>query len=489
MTSQTFTSTGVERLVNDFSLHSLERNEALAANALDCSVTAGLKTMIMVDADKTLGPQDASAIFWQKPGYADPLKQLFSSKMGYSYTAFRQAAFLYEEMADEKVFDKWSEKVSSKLTIRPEFQVLLQKVARSKSTGAVIVTCGLHRVWEHVLKREGFQVPIIGGGRISDDYVVTPETKGNLARRLREDHGLHVCAFGDSLVDMEMLKEADQAFVVVGSNRSGSMDTPLQKAIDGEGLRPRQMLLSSNSTPRLNTDKLPIIEFDDNLIDRLIKPRSLQIYDASKKRVSKLLATNTRAKSVQGPQLREAHKKVGWYLSIEYVSEILGAETFKMQSVSKKDDEGHRLFEEHKTIIVPLMRGGDPMAHGVFEAFPSAMYVQSNLPEDIDMKHIEGKRAIILVDWVINSGGSILKYVRYIRTHLSRQIRIVVVAGVAQEEVVQGKDGVAAGGKLQQGLKGLGEVTLVALRTSKNNYQGLGPTDTGHRLFNTTHLK
>lgn len=89
---------------------------------------------------------------------------------------------------------------------------------------------------------------------------------------------------------------------------------------------------------------------------------------------------------------------------------------------------------------------------------------------------------MILVDAVINTGGSIFEFVRHIRENLSRQIRIVVVAGVVQEKAV------AESGMLQKDLAGMGDVSLVALRTLSNNYTGAGPTDTGHRLFNSTHL-
>lgn len=60
-----------------------------------------------------------------------------------------------------------------------------------------------------------------------------------------------------------------------------------------------------------------------------------------------------------------------------------------------------------------------------------------------------------------------------------------MVAGVVQEEVV-GKDG--AEGVLARELAGMGDVSLVTLRISKNKYTGTGGTDTGHRLFNSTHL-
>jgi uracil phosphoribosyltransferase len=89
---------------------------------------------------------------------------------------------------------------------------------------------------------------------------------------------------------------------------------------------------------------------------------------------------------------------------------------------------------------------------------------------------------VILVDAVINTGASVVKFVRHIRENLSRQIRIVVVAGVVQEGAV------AETGMLQEDLAGMGDVSLVALRTSSNKFPCKGGTDTGHRLFNSTHL-
>jgi phosphoribosylpyrophosphate synthetase len=82
-----------------------------------------------------------------------------------------------------------------------------------------------------------------------------------------------------------------------------------------------------------------------------------------------------------------------------------------------------------------------------------------------------------LVDAVINSGGSVVEFVRHIREKLSRQIRIVIVAGVMQEGAIskimqeEGKT-VVKDGLLKTGLVGMGDVLLVALRTSGNSFPG-----------------
>jgi uracil phosphoribosyltransferase len=153
--------------------------------------------------------------------------------------------------------------------------------------------------------------------------------------------------------------------------------------------------------------------------------------------------------------------------------------------VEGKTTQGHRFSDEGKTLIVPLMRGGDPIARGVFKAFPRAMYHHAKEPEQIKPEHVAGRNTVILADWVINTGKGMIDFVKHIRETFSSQIRIMMVAGVVQEDVV-GKNGTV--GVLEKELAGMGDVSLVALRVSKNKYKGTGGTDTGHRLFNSTHL-
>ena len=76
-------------------------------------------------------------------------------------------------------------------------------------------------------------VKVIGGGRFSDGYFVTPGVKAAVVSHLRDVHDLHVWAFGDGPLDIPMLWEADQAVVVVGDKkkRSTIMDAALATAI------------------------------------------------------------------------------------------------------------------------------------------------------------------------------------------------------------------------------------------------------------------
>lgn len=490
----------IGEILKDAARHNETTNGAAVDKLLDGYLKlrpmSDVKTMLVLDADNTLAPYDASTLYWQlsSNGEGSPLKDVFKSPLGYSYTAFRQVTWLYEQHAvkSANAFALACRQAASRMRVHPQMLALLRRACAEKTVGVIVVTCGLQPVWEKVLEALDLSatVPIIGNGFLSNGYVVTPKIKADIVTRLQHHHKLYVCAIGDSEVDLPMLKKANQAVVVVGSgsSRSKSFDEKLQHAIVNEGLRACQVLLPSDSTPRLDSKILPTTELDDAFFSALTaQDRSLKIYNASEddKPAAKLLASSTRNVNVHGLALQQAHENAGWYLATEYISQALGVEPFDFITVQDKTTQGHRLVDESKTLIVPLMRGGDPIARGVFRAFPKAMYHHAKQPEQLEAKHVVGKNTIILTDWVINTGQGMVEFVKHIRENLSGQVRIVMVAGVVQEQVV-GKEGVE--GVLARDLAGMGDVTLVTLRVSENKYKGAGSTDTGHRLFNSTHL-
>ncbi|KAJ6186687.1 hypothetical protein N7519_007988 [Penicillium mononematosum] len=126
------------------------------------------------------------------------------------------------------------------------------------------------------------------------------------------------------------------------------------------------------------------------------------------------------------------------------------------------------------------MRGGEPMAFGVSEAFPLAMFHHAKVPSDLQHEHLKDMATIILVDSVVNTGKSILQFVQHIRS-LNATIRIVVVAGVIHSQAVFTS-------RIARALGRFDGLSFVALRLSDNQFTGRGTTDTGNRLFNTVHM-
>ncbi|KAK5310822.1 hypothetical protein LTR70_009212 [Exophiala xenobiotica] len=386
--------------------------------------------------------------------------------MGYSYTAFREPMLLYEDACNGKQYEDICDRIASMVVMCPEFVSLLQIVAEHKGIDAMVITCGPRRIWEKVLQREGLSVHVIGGGRISDGFVVTADIKATLVERMQTRHKKKVWAFGDGPLDVDMLKAADQAIVVV------------------DGLKARHVLLPDTTSQRLDTSRLPRIKlttpaFVDAIFGTTPSHTADNVAHATDKNAAKLLMTTMRDAAVPAVALREHHHRVGWYLATEYLSQntTIGIEAYPISHVNGTLTNGYRLHHENKIIIVAIMRAGDPMVLGISDAMPSAMFLHAKDPADLKPEHVNQRHTVVVVDSVINTGRITLMYLDRIRA-LHATIRIAVVAGVVQEKFITDKK-----------LGGHANARLAALRVSVNQYKGFGATDTGHRLFNTTQLK
>jgi uracil phosphoribosyltransferase/phosphoserine phosphatase len=508
-TSVSDTTNALDRIAAmllDFQYHSEEHNLSCAQHRVDDVIKARgcgekLQSAVVLDADRTLAAVDTGDLFWgvvanrasrQTVSAEDghPLKALFSSPLGYTYTAFRQAMLLYEENLDHDEFDAICEEVATSVKLHPDMLSLIQHIRGHSHLAAVVLTCGLRRVWEIVLANAGLSktVKVIGGGRMSDGFVMTAELKGALVARMRDIHGLYIWAFGDSPLDLPMMHEAHQAIVVVGEAhcRSKTMDGKLLDAVDNGGLRARQALVPSNAPPRLDATKLPFVQLmDRKLLDDIVRRRGSRerVFHATARGAAKLLMTPTRDSRMFGPSLRKAHARVGWYLATEFLADhdVIGVEEYDIPHVQGHTTSGHRVRHENRTTIVALMRGGEPMADGVNQALPSAMFLHAKRPDDVTSQHIKGQWTVVLVDSVVNSGKSMMEVVQRIRS-FDPTIAIVAVAGVVQAQSL------SPDSALGRALETDRALILVALRLSENKFQGRGGTDTGNRLFNTTLL-
>ncbi|OAL65389.1 hypothetical protein A7C99_2485 [Trichophyton rubrum] len=204
--------------------------------------------MLVLDADKTLSEKDTGA----------------ASKLGYSYAAFCQAGLLYEESGDDQEFDRICSEVVAGVSMYPEFVCLLHRVAEQEHVRAVVITCGIKRVWEKVMEKERLSgiVKIIGSGRIADGPVITGHVKGELVSYLQSKYHMKVWAFGDSPLGIDMLKVADRSIVVVGpeATRGRSMGATLVEAIECGGVRLKQVALPPTTPMRLDFKRLPSLD-------------------------------------------------------------------------------------------------------------------------------------------------------------------------------------------------------------------------------------
>jgi adenylate kinase len=129
----------IGRILLDFRRHDEYANLVDAEKVLDNIVVGGkgftkgyVDTFILLDADRTLAPQDTGALFYQTVSSqmnknqstitGNPLKAIFSLH-GYTYFSFRQATLLYEEYAAD--FETICSTIASMVTIYPQILTLL----------------------------------------------------------------------------------------------------------------------------------------------------------------------------------------------------------------------------------------------------------------------------------------------------------------------------------------------------------------------------
>ncbi|RMZ90942.1 hypothetical protein DV736_g1835, partial [Chaetothyriales sp. CBS 134916] len=498
--SESVEATDLAMILQHFRNYDQTQNLRHALQKLDNFIeTQGeqVKAMLALDGDRTMAAEDTGTLLWENvrnryklQAEDDPFKSIFGSPLGYSHKAFCQATLLLEEWADFQTFEEICTEVAAKVTLYPEIASLLHQVGAEQQASAVVITCGVRLIWQKVLEMAGVadKVKVIGGGRISEGLVVDAAVKGVLVDHMRHHHQLFVTALGDSVLDLPMLCKANQAVVVVGNEqtRSKTMDADLALWINTTGPRARQTLLGPNATPRLDSKRLPVVQLTDPSFVDLIFSRphvssDLDVILLTDSKASKLLMSPMRDAMKNGPSLRDAHYNTGWYLAVNALVDAIGIEEYQIRHVQGGQSSGYRLARENGTLIVALMRGGEPMALGVNNAFPLASFLHAKEPEDIKAEHLGGKATVLLVDSVINSGKTMIDFTHHVHS-LGPNVRILMVAGVVQAQAVgKLKD-------LQETIRHR-QIGLVALRKSDNRYTGKGSTDTGNRLFNTTYLQ
>jgi hypothetical protein len=80
----------------------------------------------------------------------------------------------------------------------------------------IVVTSGIRHNWINILKNHNIDsINLIGGSNFNfDEYVVDSAAKGIITEQIRAS-GRIVYAFGDTLIDLDMLIKADFPFLVV----------------------------------------------------------------------------------------------------------------------------------------------------------------------------------------------------------------------------------------------------------------------------------
>jgi soluble P-type ATPase len=188
----------------------LEVDSILAAN--DHSV------YVIVDGDRTLIPTDSTKYFMKflELDFKD-IKSIFE-RYGYTFDAFYNVALYYSKIEIDK-YQAACQYSASCVRIYPEFLSFINAVR--DSVQFIVVTSGLKQSWKNVIDNHSLEfMHLIGGSHFATDrFVVDKEAKGIIVKTLRNANK-KVFAFGDTLIDFEMMQEADSAYLVVNERQN-----------------------------------------------------------------------------------------------------------------------------------------------------------------------------------------------------------------------------------------------------------------------------
>ena len=288
-----------------------------------------------------------------------------------------------------------------------------------------------------------------------------------------------------------MLQKSDRGYIVVDDRRNRSMQDFITSHGASNGLYQLNLLPPGHANGNFYHAGIRVGTLD-TLWDELSGDNSIhKVYEFCTSRASAaVLATQSRRSDLSGPSLQAVHHIIGRYLAERLLDEftdcLTGTDTFR--HVQGTTFTG--VCASCRVLIIPLMRGGEPMARGVFECFPDAQLFHypssgdsmSQKETDALQKLLASVEGVILVDSVVNEGRSLRRVIRHLHTlssssSSSNQPRLFVLTGVMQKQA-----------SLQLPLE-FRRIRFLALRVSENKFTGHGGTDTGNRLFGTVDMK
>lgn len=168
--------------------------------------TSAGSACLVIDADRTLAPQDTGRLVGRALGVDQRIRQVFETR-GYEAESFARVTEIWGSIAPRMYLAA----VDAAVDMVSPHALWLEIIAALRGRAPiVVVTAGIPQAWTSVLRRSGHDdIPVVGGCHPElDGYFVCRETKAEIVRLLRT-RGLRVIAAGDSLIDLPMLRHAD----------------------------------------------------------------------------------------------------------------------------------------------------------------------------------------------------------------------------------------------------------------------------------------
>lgn len=303
--------------------------------------------LYMVDGDKTIIIQDSYRFC------CNGKTKIFD---GDFYTGYQ--SFLFEKELQTASIDK--SKIAE-ITINNEVYDIVA------SNNYVVLSSGIKDLWSDIANAKNL-------GTIFASPYISADVKYYVVKQLRE-HGYTIFAYGDSKIDLYMLREADKGFLYIGKR--------ISRSLKNESL----------------SGLVPIYD------------HSLVILADEDEEVQADIAICKSNSGISGSRLAAAHVRLG-----EKIGRHIAA-----------------VFPEKNTSILVLERGGRFFGDGVYMGVGGIFYSMN--PKQDDAPVINTER-VVIVDSVINTGKSIMRIIDELKNH-NPGIDVIIAANVIQNEAVE----------------------------------------------------
>lgn len=311
----------------------------------DCTMYGGI--LYMVDGDKTIIIQDSYRFC------CNGKTKIFD---GDFYTGYQ--SFLFEKELQTASIDK--SKIAE-ITINNEVYDIVA------SNNYVVLSSGIKDLWSDIANAKNL-------GTIFASPYISADVKYYVVKQLRE-HGYTIFAYGDSKIDLYMLREADKGFLYIGKR--------ISRSLKNESL----------------SGLVPIYD------------HSLVILADEDEEVQADIAICKSNSGISGSRLAAAHVRLG-----EKIGRHIAT-----------------VFPEKNTSILVLERGGRFFGDGVYMGAGGIFYSMN--PKQDDAPVINTER-VVIVDSVINTGKSIMRIIDELKNH-NPGIDVIIAANVIQNEAVE----------------------------------------------------
>jgi len=183
------------------------------------------KNIVLIDCDRTISNNDTTYDFCASIDIdKQNLKNIFLNEH-YTLYQFYRAAKLYAEK-DISMYESASTYAMGKAILNaPLIEDIKNNSANYLSIG---ITSGILRTWEKLQEKYGFPSIIVGGSNIKTDKIIVSRAVKYYLTKILKEKGKYIIAVGDSMVDIDMLNEADKGFIVAQEKTSETIKTYLK---------------------------------------------------------------------------------------------------------------------------------------------------------------------------------------------------------------------------------------------------------------------